>query len=676
MDSRDSELDHPPLSAAAGGAASNQFNSEEANQKRSASSRRGTASYSRTSRGLSRGFSDKWIDLQEVLGRTVASARRTTAEPAEGEYTENPVAETNPKSTTVEMPRRSVPQPSSTMAEQPFEAKADGDPSTRVDVPSGWVVGTSQESIDTMVEEAGQGYYSLCLCLLLRREVPLLKQVGWWFGAIILVFLQLTSLLGLLIAVMMPNCAEDDNCGYPGYICASMEYVANLGTAERGLGLFGDRGNDMCPGHGSGHHHVHPAGGPYVNSRPFCMECRLAVCANNVFNGTKPFHFKTVDATSAADYCVNDIDPEGGTFRTCFPMAQVRKNATLTGYLVMMLVSIGVAVAIMDEKRQILVQYRIIALAISLPSTSGPLAGVLDSYARRLVDHCTNEDMDGLRRSSDGGFDTGDWQTFHAWMAVESPGDFSRIRTKNAVRYFMIFTLGMITYLRRFIILGIVSLTVSTLIMFEGSDPLSVLLNGLATVFLLELDDAIGAAAFSAHYRGRVSGRLYEIISKVEHLNEHSKVDNACCYIDAWIAIFIIFNNVILWSVEYSDDSCIAILRKELISACVLNISAQALQQILRREYMYFKLHFQGSTGTARQRFAILKDRVPILCWEVFLNAFTFLFFGTFTYFLCYSLAELHDPKLAWDLLLFDFTKCSAWLSIGGNCDSFLELKD
>ena len=43
---------------------------------------------------------------------------------------------------------------------------------------------------------------------------------------------------------------------------------------------------------------------------------------------------------------------------------------------------------------------------------------------------------------------------------------------------------------------------------------------------------------------------------------------------------------------------------------------------------------------------------------------------------ICDSLAELHDPKLAWDLLLFDFTKCSAWLSIGGNCDSFLELKD
>jgi hypothetical protein len=630
----------------------------------------------------SEGLSEVWDSLQNDLESLSASASLSTSalggqgsisRPASAKFAEpaNPTAMPNPMlpGRGVSMPRLS--EAPTTSATEENDAGDEEEEATR-EVPTGWVVGSSQTTLETMVESGGTGYYLLCVCLLLRREVALWHQLLWWLGANILLFLQICSLLGLLVQVMMPACRTSDDCSYPGYFCASLAEVATIGS------------HHLCPGHGDGLHRVYPAGGPYRESRPFCMECRLAVCADNVFNGTKVFALKTLEQTNAADYCLTDVDPTGSTLATCYPMAIVRKEATATSYLVMALVAIGVAVAIMDEKRQLLVQFRILTLCIDLPSTAEPTAATLEIVLSRFFRKFLGGDEgaiqtaeDGSKRRSGGEVDAAAWMTFHEWMAIEVPGDPKQVAFVNAVRHFMIFSLAVATYVRRFILLALVPLTVSALIMFEGSDPLNVLLNGLATVFLLELDDAIGAAAFTAHYRARVSGHIYDVISKVEHLNLHSKVDNACCYIDGWVCAFIIFNNVAGWSAEYDNNTCISILLQQAVTACVVNTVAQGLQQIIRREIFFWRVHLDKKyyPKSFRRWLAVASERVPIICRKLLLDVFSFTWLSSLMLLFAYALAEARDSDLAWDLFFFDFTTCSAWQSDGGKCARFKMLK-
>jgi hypothetical protein len=257
-----------------------------------------------------------------------------------------------------------------------------------------------------------------------------------------------------------------------------------------------------------------------------------------------------------------------------------------------------------------------------------------------------------------------DYIVFHEWMEAEVPGDpNSHAALRNKVRFVMILSLAELTFLRRQLILALVPMTVSSLIMFEGADPLSVLLNGLATVFLLELDDAIGEAAFTAEYRGRVVGRIEAAVSTIQNLGAHAKVDNLCCYVDGWVSTIIIANNAIMWPIYYKGQTCVAILFQQLVVAGIINVIAQLCQEILRREYFYFNIVVgkKNLPRTARSWANVLPKRAGVIFKELIIDFVSFTMVASLASLVTYIMSIVHNKTLAWHLLFFDMNDCPEW---------------
>ena len=475
---------------------------------------------------------------------------------------------------------------------------------------------------------------------------------------------------------MMPLCSDNEDCHYPGYFCASLAKIQTRDLLSREVHT------EACHGiksHQANSFRKEARSELYGETKPFCFECRVTVCANSIFNGTETSRFGPTGDNAAFD-CIAEVDPQGATLRTCYPMAQVDKLGNVTAYFVIFLVAVGLAVAIMSEKRQMLIQGRILNLALEIPSTADPvlcyiMKGVNYTY-EKYVTHKPVEAqkhasmrtkrsiMKLARNNSSQALSTADYNVFHEWMEVEIPGaPHSRAALRNKMRFVMILCLSELTFLRRQLVLALVPMTVSSLIMFEGADPLSVLLNGLATVFLLELDDAIGEAAFTATYRGRVIGRIEAAVSTIQNLDAHSKVDNLCCYIDGWVSTMVIFNNVFLWRFYYPGQTCVSILLWQLVTAGVINVIAQLSQEILRREYFYFKVVAgkRDLSRTARGWAGVLKKRGAVVLREVGIDVVSgSCIFGLATL-VMYIMTEIHNGNLAWDLLFFDMADCPEW---------------
>ena len=90
-------------------------------------------------------------------------------------------------------------------------------------------------------------------------------------------------------------------------------------------------------------------------------------------------------------------------------------------------------------------------------------------------------------------------------------------------------------------LLPLVVTTVIILIGFTGSGSVDIALNGLATVFIVELDDMLGEVLFSERFREREKARLRTKFSKVESLNVESKFDEYACQVAIPISVLSMF---------------------------------------------------------------------------------------------------------------------------------------
>ena len=101
-----------------------------------------------------------------------------------------------------------------------------------------------RKQAEEMVEEAGDGIYTLASMMVLRRSsAPAWKQVLWTAGAFAFLSLQYLSLVALVLSILAPLCSSQDDCEYTGSVC---------------LQLVGADSADM--------------------GSPLCVQCRSAVC--------------------------------------------------------------------------------------------------------------------------------------------------------------------------------------------------------------------------------------------------------------------------------------------------------------------------------------------------------------------------------------------------------------
>ena len=347
--------------------------------------------------------------------------------------------------------------------------------------------------------------------------------------------------------------------------------------------------------------------------------------------------------------------------------------------IVIFLVCGGVAIALMSEKRQILVQDLVLNAALGVHGfenvTKGEFKRVVAMIKAALyAPPSPEDDKPELRRdkiSLNNITNGGDFAA-QTWMEPTIPGE-RTAEIINAIRLLLLYTLSGINYFRRFVILLLVPVSVSSLINFEGSDPLNVLLNGLATVFLLELDDAIGEAAFTASYRGKVSGRLHDIYSHMNELDIHKKFDNSICYIDGFVATLLIFTNVRLLAFTklVNENTCAQQLFEQGCTAMAVHVFVQILENVAQREYFYTKVILKKKS--IMQVSDVSVNLVRLRMWsaskQFLMNLVWVPVLFLVVTFLIYVLCELHNPLIAYELFFFRINACNKWSTCWGLFD-------
>ena len=162
-------------------------------------------------------------------------------------------------------------------------------------------------AVDSMIEVAGTGFYSMATVILVRGTESLRKQVAWTLGAFLLLFMQIISIFGLLANTIMPLCTDSDSCGYPGFFCANIQ--------DQKIGFFDDDDSSNYP---------------FSHAKPFCLECRLVVCTSQFTNGTTnfggTFADDTDDVVRGSAYCEEQVDHVRGanTINSCYPIYAAR----------------------------------------------------------------------------------------------------------------------------------------------------------------------------------------------------------------------------------------------------------------------------------------------------------------------------------------------------------------
>ena len=144
----------------------------------------------------------------------------------------------------------------------------------------------------------------------------------WVGGVIILMLLQAGALFGLIIQVAMPLCISANDCNYDGYFCASVADTRSIWDSEHLT--------SGCPAV-TGNHPAYDHK-PYHNTKSFCMECRIPVCAVNQFNGTLALNGPGDDETlqDAREYCFQQrvVSRTSKALQKCYPLEEVKKTST------------------------------------------------------------------------------------------------------------------------------------------------------------------------------------------------------------------------------------------------------------------------------------------------------------------------------------------------------------
>jgi len=185
---------------------------------------------------------------------------------------------------------------------------------------------------------------------------------------------------------------------------------------------------------------------------------------------------------------------------------------------------------------------------------------------------------------------------FSAWREKPdaSGSNWEEVERRNTIRLYLIYILSMNHYFRQTILLGMFPVTVSNLLLFQGSDPLNALLNGVAVVFLIDLDDVIGEVVFTAHYREKASSRMKHAIEKLppDMLYHQLKFDQAA---GLFVCVVTAFNVVYLFKYFDKDSShaCLTSVFHCMIDAVTLFFAFYALETLIRHEYFFAKFGYQ-----------------------------------------------------------------------------------
>lgn len=99
--------------------------------------------------------------------------------------------------------------------------------------------------------------------------------------------------------------------------------------------------------------------------------------------------------------------------------------------------------------------------------------------------------------------------------------------------------------------------TVVALVGFQGSSSLDIALNGLATVFILEIDDVIGVTLFSGRFRERARNQLRKEFSKVQSLPLEVHIDQMSCQFSI---IATMFSVLICLGKDWQYASCVRVM--------------------------------------------------------------------------------------------------------------------
>ena len=265
--------------------------------------------------------------------------------------------------------------------------------------------------------------------------------------------------------------------------------------------------------------------------------------------------------------------------------------------MVIIVVAIAVGLSTMSEKKQVIVQMRILQLALSEAGSRTGYSLICTRCARHCCCCWKLLGADCCEVKTRGGTHTvhpnvgfSDWRE----KPDASGSNWGEVERRNTIRLCLIYILSMNHYFRQAILLGLFPVTVSNLLLFQGSDPLDALLNGVAVVFLIDLDDVIGQIIFTAHYREKASSRMKYAIEKLppDMLYHQLKFDQAAglfvCVVTALLVVYLF-----KYFEEHSPHACVETVTNSMIYSVLMFFAFFALETLIRHEYFFAKFGYQ-----------------------------------------------------------------------------------
>jgi hypothetical protein len=203
-----------------------------------------------------------------------------------------------------------------------------------------------------------------------------------------------------------------------------------------------------------------------------------------------------------------------------------------------------------------------------------------------------------------------------------SGSNWGEVEQRNSVRLFLIYILSMNHYFRQNILLGLFPVTVANLLLFNGADPLNALLNGVAVVFLIDLDDVIGEVVFTSRYREKASSRIKTALRKnsPDVLYNHLKFDQASGIFVCVVTVFIILYLFALIEPDSSYRSgCVTMVGDATINSLSIYFAFFSLETLIHHEYFYAKFGWPKESETAeirngRKFFLLFRKRFKGAC--------------------------------------------------------------
>jgi hypothetical protein len=372
--------------------------------------------------------------------------------------------------------------------------------------------GDENNHMESVMEGIGEGFYTICTAKIFDTKTPVFRKYVWTSMAGILFLGQLVVSMSLIVDVVSPMCKTQDDCSndYIGYAC---------------VGFHGATIAEI--------------------TGPMCMECR-AVLANyyltckeeygplylkeglddteiearkyNARSGQWSTTFSHVARavgmgnTTAPAYCLASGQYARGN--TCHTYTNPLKTGMLSSRLMLAFVALMVGLSVMAEKLQ--------ATYVTMLLMATETGNFRDSEKR-----------DNPRLRSPSG--TIEFTRFHRFTIQIS-------KVVNALRVRLL--------------LPLVVTTVVALVGFQGSSSLDIALNGLATVFILEIDDVIGQTLFSGRSRERSKKVLEKEFLEVPKFEVEVKIDQFASQLSIILTLACCFTCLN----EFPGDPCLSLI--------------------------------------------------------------------------------------------------------------------